>query len=121
MAFNFIPSGHDSIVIIGLRSVTYTFGLRFTYKQRLRFYKKSVFLFSWAITPILFVGSQSVLIEVCIIWYHSTGSKISFLSLYLLFHVIILSCSFCVFYSSFFFFRRTRLKSCTKVKKNKIV
>ena len=31
--------------------------------------------------PILFVGSQSVSIGVRIIWYQSTGSKISFLSL----------------------------------------
>ena len=29
---NFIPSVHNSIVIIGSRSVTYTFGSRFTYK-----------------------------------------------------------------------------------------
>ena len=29
----------------------------------------------------IFVGSQSVSIEGCIIWYQSTGSKISFLSL----------------------------------------
>ena len=39
-----------------------------------------------------------------IIWYQSTGSKISFLSLYLLFPFIIISCSFYVLYSSFLFF-----------------
>ena len=104
---NFIPSIHDSIIIIGLRSVTYTFGSRFTYKRWVRVLSKFEFKLSWAIIPILFVGSQSVLIEVRIIipilfvgsqsvsievriiWYQSTGSKTSFLSLYLLFPVII--------------------------------
>ena len=51
----------------------------------------------------IFVGSQRVSIEIRIIWYQSTGSKISFLSLYLLFPVIILSCSFYVLYSLFLF------------------
>ena len=33
---NFIPSVHDSIIIIGSRSVTYTFGSRFIYKYWVR-------------------------------------------------------------------------------------
>ena len=62
---NFIPSVHDSIIIIGSRSVTYTFGLRFTYKCWVRVLSKSEFQLScWAIIPILFVGSQSMSIEV---------------------------------------------------------
>ena len=80
-----------------------------------RFYKKFVFQLPWAIILILFVGSQSVSIEVCIIWYQSTGSKISFLFLYLLFPIIILSCSFCVL----IFFMCTRLKSYTKLQREK--
>ena len=118
---NFIPSIHDSIIIIGLRSVTYTFGSRFTYKRWVRVLSKFEFELSWAIIPILFVGSQSVLIEVRIIihilfvgsqsvsievriiWYQSTGSKTSFLSLYLLFPVIIYLVPFVFFYSSFLF------------------
>ena len=40
-----------------------------------------IWILAWAIIPILFVGSQSVSIEVRIIWYQSTGSKISFLSI----------------------------------------
>ena len=37
---NFIPSVRDSIVIIGSRSVTYTFGSRFTYKRWVRVLSK---------------------------------------------------------------------------------
>ena len=37
---NFIPSVRDSIVIIGSRSVTYTFGSRFTYKRWIRVLSK---------------------------------------------------------------------------------
>ena len=40
MAFNFIPSVCDSIVIIGSRSVTYTFGSHFTYKCWVRVLSK---------------------------------------------------------------------------------
>ena len=118
---NFIHLVHDSIIIIGSRSVTYTFGSRFTYKRWVRVLLKIWILaflgkysnidcwvskrVNWGSHHILilFVGSQCVSIEVCIIWYQSTGSKISFLSLYLLFPVIILSCSFCVRCSSFLF------------------
>ena len=52
------------IIIIGSRSVTYTFGSRFTYKHWVRVLSKSEFQLSWAIIPILFVGSQSMSIEV---------------------------------------------------------
>ena len=75
---NFIPSVRDSVLIIGLGPVTYTFGLRFNYKHWVRFLSKSEFWLSWVNIPILFVGSQSVLIEIRIIWYQSTGSKIKF-------------------------------------------
>ena len=37
---NFIPLVHDSIIIIGSRSVTYTFGSRFTYKRWVRVLSK---------------------------------------------------------------------------------
>ena len=78
---NFILLVHDSIIIIGSRSVTYTFDLRFTYKRWVRvFYQNMNFSFLGKYLNI-FVGSQSVSIEVRIIWYQSTGSKISFLSL----------------------------------------
>ena len=87
----------------------YTFGSRFTYKRWVRVLSKIWILaflgkysnidcwvskrVNWGSHHILilFVGSQCVSIEVCIIWYQSTGSKVGFLSLYLLFPVIILS------------------------------
>ena len=37
---NFIPLVHDSIIIIGSRSVVYTFDLRFTYKRWVRVLSK---------------------------------------------------------------------------------
>jgi hypothetical protein len=46
--------------------------------------------------PILFVGSRSVSVDVRIIWYQTQVLKSGFLSFYLLFLVIILSCSVCV-------------------------
>ena len=52
----------------------------------------------------IFVGSQSVSIEVRIIWYlRAQVLKLVLLPFYLLFPVIILSCSFCVLYFSFLF------------------
>ena len=79
---NFIPLVRDSIIITRSKCYTYTFGSRFDYKRWVKvFYQKYEFYLSWAIMPILFVGSQSMSIEVHIIWYQSTGSKISFLSL----------------------------------------
>jgi hypothetical protein len=59
------------------------------------------FSFLGANIPILFVGSQSVSVEVRIIWYQSQVLKSGLLSFYLLFVVIILSCSVCVHYSLF--------------------
>ena len=37
---NFIPLVHDSIIIIGSRSITYTFGSRFAYKRWVRVLSK---------------------------------------------------------------------------------
>ena len=76
----FIPLVHDSIIIIGSRSV-YTFGSRFTYKRWVRVLSKIWILVFLSKHSNIFVGSQSMSIEVRIIWYQSTGSKISFLSL----------------------------------------
>ena len=61
---NFIPSVCDSIIIIGSRSTTYTFGSHFTYKRWVNVLSKYEFYLSWANIPILFVGSQSVSIEI---------------------------------------------------------
>ena len=61
---NFIPLLRDSIIIIGSRSVTYTFGSCFTYKCWVRVLSKSEFQLSWVNIPILFVGSQSMSFEV---------------------------------------------------------
>ena len=61
---NFIPSVRDSIVIIGSRSITYTFDSHFTYKHWVRVLSKICILAFLRIIPILFVGSQSVSIEV---------------------------------------------------------
>ena len=78
---NFIPLVRDSIIITGSRCYTYTFGSRFDYKRWVRvFYQKSEFQLSWASIPILFVGSQSVSIEVpitCICANWHLGSSIS--------------------------------------------
>ena len=76
----FIPLVRDSIIIIRSRSV-YTFGSRFTYKRWVGVLSKIWILAFLGKYSNIFVGSQSVLIEVRIIWYQSTGSKISFLSL----------------------------------------
>jgi hypothetical protein len=86
------------------------------------------FSFLGANIPILFVGSQSMSVEVRIIWYQSQGSKIRFkillsfvscdhlilfrlCSLFLIL-VIILSCSVCIHCSVCFV-------SCTKLKNKK--
>ena len=84
---NFIPLVHDSIIIIGSRSVTYTFGSRFTYKRWVRVLSKIWILaflgkysnidcwvskcVNWGSHHILilFVGSQCVSIEVRITKY----------------------------------------------------
>ena len=78
---NFIPLVHDFIIIIGSRSVTYTFSSRFTYKRWVRVLSKIWILAFLGKYSNIFVGSQSVSIEGCIIWYQSTGFKICFLSL----------------------------------------
>jgi len=92
------------------------------------------FSFLGANIPILFVGSQSVSVEVRIIWYQSQGSKIrftillSFVSCYhlILFHlcslflilVIILSCFVCIDCSLFLFCFVHQVKK-KKLKKKK--
>ena len=67
----------------------------------------------------IFVGSQSVSIEVRIIWYQSTGSKISFLSLlsFVSFYhpILFLLCS--LFFVLILWC--TRSKSCIKLQKKK--
>ena len=86
----FIPVVHDFIIIIGSRSITYTFGSCFDYKHWVKvFYQNLNFnflgqvfqYFCWVLKrvdwgshhiPILFVGSQSVSIEVRITRYSST-------------------------------------------------
>jgi hypothetical protein len=101
---NLIPLVRDSIIIIVgvcyfILSVHVSFinvGLRFSIKNL-------NFSFLGANIPILFVGSQSVSVEVHIIWYQSQVLKSGLLSFYLLFIVIILSCSVCVHYSLFLF------------------
>ena len=70
----------------------------------------------------IFVGSQSVSTEVRIIWYQSTCSKISFLSLLSFvsyYHsILFLLCSL-LFVLSSYFVTYTRSKSCTKLQKKK--
>ena len=65
----FIPLVHDSIIIIGSRSV-YTFGSRFTYKRWVRVLSKIKILAFLGKYSNIFVGSQSVSIEVRIIFLY---------------------------------------------------
>ena len=78
---NFIPLVHDSIIIIGSRSVTYTFGSHFAYKCWVRvFYQNlnfsflgQVFLYFCWVSKHVYWGSHHLVSE--------PGSKISFLSI----------------------------------------
>jgi hypothetical protein len=97
--------------------------------------KNMNFSFLGANIPILFVGSQSMSVEVRIIWYQSQGSKIRFkillsfvscdhlilfrlCSLFLIL-VIILSCSVCIHCSLFLFCFVHQVKVFFKKKKEK--
>ena len=67
---NFIPLVHDSIIIIGSRSVVYTFDLRFTYKRWVRVLSKIWILAFLGKYSNIFVRSQNVSIEVRIIFQY---------------------------------------------------
>ena len=75
---NFIHSVHDSIIIIESGSATYTFGSHFIYKRWVRVSIKIWILAFLGKYSNIFVGFQSVWIEVRIIWYQSTCFKIRF-------------------------------------------
>ena len=98
----FIPSLRDLVIIIGSKSVTYTFGPCFIYKCWVRISNKKNLNFSFLRQ--VFQYYLLCLIEVCIIQHQSQVLKSGLLSLYFLFPLIILSCSFCVHYSLFLFF-----------------
>ena len=99
---NFIPLVHDSIIIIGSRFVTYTFGLCFTCKHWVRvFYQNLNFSFLGQVFQYFCWVSKRVYWSL----HHLVSEhrlKLVFYPFYLLFPII-LSCSFCVLYSLFLF------------------
>ena len=117
---NFIPLVHDSIIITGSRSVTYTFGLRFDYIRWVRISIKNL--------NFSFLGQvfQYCLLDlnVCRLRFASFGIRAQVLK------SVFYSFIFCFLLSSYlvpsvffiprsYFVRCTRLKSWTKLQKKK--
>ena len=118
---NFIPLVRDSIIIIGSRCYSYTFGSRFDYKRWVRVSIKNLnfsFLgqvfqyFCWVSKrvdwdsqhiPIFLLGLKACLLRFTSFGIRAQVLKSVFYLFYLLFPVIILSYSFCVLYSLFLF------------------
>ena len=117
---NFIPSVHDSIIIIGSRSVTYTFGSRFNYEHWVRVSIKNLnFRFLGQVFQYCLLG-----LKVCRLRFASFGFRAHVLKL------VFYSFIFCFLFSSYlvpfmFFIPRsyfvmcTWLKSCTKLQQKK--
>jgi hypothetical protein len=101
----FIPLVHVSFINVALRFF---------------FIKNLNFSFLGQVLQYCLLSFKSVLVEVRIIWYQSQVLKAGLQSFYLLFVVIILSCSICVHYSLFLFCFVHQVKKQNKVilKKN---
>ena len=118
---NFIPLVCDSIIVIGSRCYSYTFGSHFYYKCWVRVSIKNLnfsFLgqvfqyFCWVSKcvnwgshhiPIFFLGLKACRLRFASFGIRAQVLKSVFYPFYLLFPVIILSCSVCVLYSLFLF------------------
>ena len=99
---NFIPSVHDLVIITGSRSVIYTFGSLFIYTfGSLFIYKRWVrvsiknlnFSFFGQIFQYHLLGLKTCRLRFASFDIRAQILKLGLLSLYLLFPVIILSCS----------------------------
>ena len=91
---NFIPSVHDLVIIIGSRSVIYTFGSLFIYKCWVRVSIKNLnFSFFGQVFQYYLLGLKTCRLRFASFDIRAQILKSGLLSLYLLFPVIILSCS----------------------------
>ena len=101
---NFILLVRDSIIIIGSRCYTYTFCSRFDYKRWVRVSIKNLnFSFLGQLFQYCLLGLKTCRLRFASFGIRAQVLKLVFYPFYLLFLVIILSCSFCVLYSLFLF------------------
>ena len=91
---NFIPSVHGLVIITGSRSVIYTFGSLFIYKRWVRVSIKNLnFSFFGQVFQYYLLGLKTCRLRFASFDIRAQILKSGLLSLYLLFPVIILSCS----------------------------
>ena len=91
---NFIPSVHGLVIITGSRSVIYTFGSLFIYKRWVRVSIKNLnFSFFGQVFQYYLLGLKTCRLRFASFDIRAQILKSGLLSLYLLFTVIILSCS----------------------------
>ena len=101
---NFIPSIHGLVIITGSRSVIYTFGSLFIYKRWVRVSIKNLnFSFFGQVFQYYLLGLKTCRLRFASFDIRAQILKSGLLSLYLLFTVIILSCSFYIHYSLLLF------------------
>ena len=101
---NFILLVHDSIIITGSRCYTYTFGSHFDYKHWVKVSIKNLnFSFFGQLFQYYLLGLKMCRLRFASFGIRAQVLKSVFYPFYLLFPVIILSCSFCVLYSLFLF------------------
>ena len=91
---NFIPSVHGLVIITGSRSVIYTFGSLFIYKRWVRVSIKNLnFSFFGQVFQYYLLGLKTCRLRFASFDIRAQILKSGLLSFYLLFTVIILSCS----------------------------
>ena len=101
---NFILLVRDSIIITGSRCYTYTFGSHFDYKHWVMVSIKNLnFSFFGQLFQYYLLGLKMCRLRFASFGIRAQVLKSVFYPFYLLFPVIILSCSFCVLYSLFLF------------------
>ena len=101
---NFILLVRDSIIITGSRCYTYTFGSHFNYKHWVKVFIKNLnFSFFGQLFQYYLLGLKMCRLRFASFGIRAQVLKSVFYPFYLLFPVIILSCSFCVLYSLFLF------------------
>ena len=101
---NFILLVHDSIIITGSRCYTYTFGSHFNYKHWVKVFIKNLnFSFFGQLFQYYLLGLKMCRLRFASFGIRAQVLKSVFYPFYLLFPIIILSCSFCVLYSLFLF------------------
>ena len=101
---NFILLVHDSIIITGSRCYTYSFGSHFNYKHWVKVSIKNLnFSFFGQLFQYYLLGLKMCRLRFASFGIRAQVLKSVFYPFYLLFPIIILSCSFCVLYSLFLF------------------